>query len=234
MPPAGGEPPAEPLEDLLEEARRRGFLGPGPVSRHVEHAHAMALAVEAVEPDVLAEHPGTPPPAGHAPSHLDYLDLGSGGGLPGLYLSTRWPGPGALLDANHRRCELLRRALVSLGAGDRVVVVEARAEAAARDPRWRGRFRVVVARSFAGPAATAECAVGFLSVGGVLAVSDPPASPSEERGSRWDAGGLADLGFEVLEAPAVGASVSLFRKASGSDRWPRRDGIPAKRPLWRS
>ena len=38
----------------------------------------------------------------------------------------------------------------------------------------REHFEVVTARSFAGPAVTAEIAAGFVAVGGVLVVSEPP------------------------------------------------------------
>ncbi len=221
------------LPGLLEEAQRLGFLGPGPVEAHLEHARAMAEAVEAVSGAVAVggvDDGGTG--AGNAP-RFGFLDLGSGGGVPGLYLASRWSVAGALLDSNRRRCEFLRGALRALELGDRVVVIEARAEVAAREAPWRGGFAVVVARSFAGPAATAECAVGFLDLGGVLLVSDPP-TDADGRGdaSRWDAEGLAVLGLERERSPAVGRAVAAFRKVADSDRYPRRTGVPAKRPLW--
>lgn len=222
------------LGEQLEESRRRGFLGPGPVEAHLDHSRAMSRAVESVAPGArggpaVAVYPGA---AVAGTETLGFLDLGSGGGVPGLYLASRWRVRGALLDASRRRCDFLRQALATIGAADRVDVIESRAEEAGRDRRWRGRFEVVVARAFGGPATTAECATAFLAVGGILVVSEPPAQ-SPGAASRWDPEGLATLGLEPVPVPTERPALAAFRKVGGSDRWPRRDGIPAKRPLWR-
>ena len=162
------------------------------------------------------------------------LDLGSGGGLPGLVLATYRPELElTLLEARQRACRFLREAVTALDLAQ-VAVVEARAEDAARRPDLRESFDAVVARSFGPPAVTAECAVGFLRPGGRLAVSEPPGE--EERDGptvRWPLPGLEDLGY----APPVagggpGASFVVLEKTRCDDRWPRRIGVPAKRPVW--
>ena len=70
-----------------------------------------------------------------------------------------------------------------LGWGEQVQVVLGRAEVLGHDPVWRASQAAVVARSFAPPMVTAECAAAFLTDGGRLVVSEPPA-PSA---SRWPA-----------------------------------------------
>lgn len=166
-----------------------------------------------------------PPPA-------SFLDLGSGAGLPGLVLALRWPDVrGVLLDAGRRRGAHLEEACRELGVADRISVVVARAEEAGRDPRWRGSLDLVVARGFGSPAVTAECAVGFLRAGGRLVVSEPPGGDP----TRWDPAGLAELG---LVGPQIvqgrGATAATFAlPALAGERWPRRTGVPARRPLWR-
>ena len=161
------------------------------------------------------------------------LDLGSGGGLPGLVLATYRPKLElTLLEARQRACRFLREALATLELTG-VTVVEARAEEAARRPDLRESFDVVVARSFGPPAVTAECAVGFLRTGGRLVVSEPPDDEERDAADRWPQPGLEELG---LAPPAAGggpgASFVLMEKAHPDDRWPRRVGVPAKRPLW--
>ncbi|MGH8999403.1 MAG: 16S rRNA (guanine(527)-N(7))-methyltransferase RsmG [Acidimicrobiia bacterium] len=199
------------LPEVLAEAQRLGFLGPGPVDRHLTHAAGFVRCL----------------PAGE----FACLDLGSGGGVPGLVLAERCPGGRfVLLDSGRRRCRFLRQAVSALELTGRVEVVEARAEDAARLADLRGTHDVVVARSFGPPAVTAECAVAFLRPGGLLVVSEPPEPPA---GERWPAGGLAALGF-APPAPCGDATarfVTLVRERL-DDRWPRRVGIPAKRPLW--
>lgn len=200
------------LTDVLEEARHLGLLGPGPVARHVEHATDLAHA--------LGDFGGS------------LLDLGSGGGLPGLVLFERWSAShGVLLDAQRRRCEFLGRAVDALGLDDRVVVRCGRAETLARAGDLRGRFDLVVARSFGPPAVTAECAVGFLRPGGALVVTEPPESSVHDR---WPPESLARLGFRPAGSMRVGetAAVRIRLGEATDERWPRRDGMPAKRPLW--
>jgi 16S rRNA G527 N7-methylase RsmG len=158
------------------------------------------------------------------------LDLGSGGGVPGLVLAGEHPTwRVVLLDSAERRCRFLRQVTTDLGFGDRVEVVEERAESAGRHPDRRDAFDVVVARSFGTPAVTAECAVGFLRLGGHLVVSEPPEEP--EASSRWPEEALADLGLGPAQAcGAEGFRFARLEKVRADDRWPRRVGIPAKRP----
>lgn len=161
-----------------------------------------------------------------------FLDLGSGAGVPGLALALAWPeATGTLVDSRRRRCSFLEEAVVELGVADRVGVECGRAEELARRPDLRGAYDFVAARGFGPPAVTAECAVGFLRPGGHLVVTEPPGEPE---GSRWPAEGLAALGLhgpEVRGEPGPRFAV-LTLPEPASDRWPRRVGVPAKRPLW--
>lgn len=161
------------------------------------------------------------------------LDLGSGGGLPGLVVACDRPELDlTLLEARQRACRFLREAVTSLARGS-VVVVEARAEEAARRAELREVFDGVVARSFGPPPVTAECAVGFLRIGARLVVSEPP-EPGDPSG-RWPADGLDALGLgpPVRGGGPDGSYVTL-EKIRTDERWPRRVGLPAKRPLWTS
>lgn len=157
------------------------------------------------------------------------LDLGSGGGVPGLVLAVGDPELElVLLDAGRRPADFLRGAVTRLGLADRTVVVEERAETAARRPELREALDFVVARSFGPPALTAECAVGFLRLGGALVVSEPPDAPD-----RWPAEGLDALGLGAADrCGEAGAGFVRLVRERIDDRWPRRVGIPAKRPAW--
>lgn len=203
------------LPTVLEESRRLGFLGPGPVEPHIEHAAAFADVVDS-----------TPARA---------LDLGAGGGLPGLVLATRhghtsW----TFVDSQQRRTTFLQWAVEHLGIADRVEIVTERAETVGRQPRHRGRYDLVTARSFGPPAVTAECAAPLLDVGGHLVVSEPPDALED----RWLAEGLARLGLGPAEHRRIDRPtrpvhlVRIARLADVPDRFPRRVGIPTKRPLF--
>jgi 16S rRNA (guanine527-N7)-methyltransferase len=195
----------------LEDARRRGFLGPGPIARQVAHS----LAFVAMLPDSGGGQHTT-------------LDLGSGGGVPGLVLAAVLPeSHWILLDAQQRRSAFLSEAVGQLGLGGRVEILCQRAEDAGRGV-LRGTLDAVVARGFSGPATTAECAAPLLRIGGALVMAEPPGAPE-----RWPPEGLANLGLaadKVLTKPI--ALRRFLQQSSCPDRFPRRSGLPRKRPLF--
>jgi 16S rRNA (guanine527-N7)-methyltransferase len=202
------------LLELLDIARARGFLGPGDVVFHVEHARRF--------------EPLVPPTA-------RVLDLGSGGGVPGLVLINDRPDLSVtLLDANERRTSFLEEALERGAWLDRADVVRARAEQAGRDEVHRGRYDVVVSRSFGPPAVVAECAAPLLTVGGSLIVSEPPEEIGVTTGSRWDSASLAMIGLEPTDRHRSEQATLqvLTQKSACPERYPRRVGVPAKRPLF--
>jgi 16S rRNA (guanine527-N7)-methyltransferase len=158
-------------------------------------------------------------------------DLGSGGGVPGLALALAWrESRWLLIESGRRRAGFLREAVVTLGLAPRVVVMEQRAEEVGRDPQCRGRCGLVVARGFGPPAVTAECAAPLLETGGRAVVSEPPGGDA----ARWPPGGLAVLA--MAPGPVVDACGATFQVLVQTrpcpDRFPRRTGVPAKRPLF--
>jgi len=196
-------------------AQDAGLLGPADIEDHLRHAERFrdALAGSAEDQPVRA------------------LDLGTGAGLPGLVLAAWWPSSTwVLMDGKQKRAALLSTAVRGLepGLADRVEVRCARAEAMAHEPQWREQFDLVVARSFGPPAVVAECAAGFLRIGGRLAVSEPPPG-EDDTVSRWPAS-VEQLG---LERGACAASIQLLHKTEPTGTtFPRRIGMPAKRPLF--
>lgn len=211
MPPLADRTCPNELLGVLEDARAMGFLGKAPINEQIAHARGFVAAV------------------GSAPRHL--VDLGSGGGLPGLVLTTAWPAACIMLvDASERRTAFLREAVVRLGAEERIGVLRGRAEELGRDEAWRGWADVVVARSFGGPAATAECAAPLLAVGGRLVVSEAPTVVLD----RWPKDGLRLLGLRpVKRVSGVAAHFQVLEQERRCpERYPRRTGVPAHRPLF--
>ena len=148
------------------------------------------------------------------------LDLGSGGGLPGLVIAALRPDlSGTLLDSQQTRCDFLAEALDQLGLGDRWNVSHGRAEEIARDPQSRGAYHVVVSRSFGPPAA----------VDGLLLVSEPRDGPS-----RWPVDGLDLLGLQLADTHRGPATTiqAMIQIRPTPDRYPRPIGRPTKRPLF--
>ena len=155
-------------------------------------------------------------------------DLGSGGGVPGLVLATAWPGTTLyLIESMQRRADFLRRAAETLDL-EHVNVIQARAEEVGRDPEFRGSFDLVTARGFGPPAVTAECAAPLLRIGGLVVVSEPP----HEDSHRWPPRVQKMLGLGPPRVMRHGAGyVVMSQDSQCPNRYPRRAGIPAKRPL---
>jgi len=248
------------LLDVLTDSRRRGFLGPGSVDDQLEIALVMGSVVERALASVsspaelvaaegarrgdddasqepAAGHPVstvaasvTPGSAGAGRAVAEVLDLGAGGGVPGLVAAAVWPRVRwTLLDAQQRRVAFLADMVDRLGLGARVEVVRERAELFGRSIHRRERYSAVVARGFGSPSATAEMAAPSLRLGGALLVSEPPGSTGE----RWPDGPLRQLGLVCRRIHrGVPAVVELHRERPCPSWAPRRVGIPAKRPLF--
>lgn len=201
---------ADVLDEVLGRARELGFLGPGPVAEQRRHAEAFLTAIELAGVERA-------------------VDLGSGGGVPGLVLAVALPDVAwTLVDAMRRRTTFLEEAVERLGLGERVTVRNERGEATGRSA-LRAGLDLVVARGFGPPPVVIECGAPLLRVGGQLVVSEPPGSAGE----RWPGADVADLGM-VVEAVVQGppSFVRLRQVSLASPTFPRRNGLPAKRPLW--
>jgi 16S rRNA (guanine527-N7)-methyltransferase len=140
-----------------------------------------------------------------------------------------------LIESQERRCAFLRDAAAQLDLAD-VEVVHARAEEAGRDPVLRGAFDLVVARALAPMPVLVEYALPLLREGGVLAAPKGSRAAAELEDAH-DA--IAALGGSVLdpvmlplEEDAPPQTVLLVRRTGDlDDRYPRRPGVPSRRPL---
>ena len=199
------------LRTVLERSHALGFLGPGDPLFHVEHALGFGDELDDAQ---------------------SVVDLGSGGGVPGLVLASLDHRRYVLLDAMRKRCTFLESAVDELRLGERVVVRCARAEDVGRDDAFRAAADAVVSRSFGKPAVAAECAAPLLGVGGRLIVSEPPQSDRSEQ--RWPADGLARLGLvDEGRREHRGSNYRVLRlERPCPDDFPRRSGVPAKRQLF--
>jgi 16S rRNA (guanine527-N7)-methyltransferase len=164
------------------------------------------------------------------------IDIGSGAGFPGLPIKIVRPALRlTLLEAHQRRAAFLRELVAKLGL-EGVSVVAARAEEAGRDPAHRETYDTAMARAVAPLPALVELALPFLRVGGVLAA---PKGSAARREVREAEAALRACGGEVesvrrLEVPGatVAPTLIVVRKVAPTpERFPRRAGIPAKRPL---
>jgi len=99
----------------------------------------------------------------------EFMDIGSGGGFPGLPLAIALPARRALLvESIGKKARFLASAADACGLGSNVRVAATRAETLAADPHHRGQWQAVVSRAVADLAELAELSLPLLQVGGLL------------------------------------------------------------------
>ncbi len=253
------------LREVLSEAQRLGYMGPGDIEAHIGHSGAFACVVTSL--------------LDGAPSAVlsRLADLGSGSGLPALLIALGLKASArcVLIEGSARRAAFLDGALRRLGLTGSAGVIAARAEEVGQRPELRGTFDIVTARAFGRPAVAVECAAPLLRVGGHLVVSEPPsrrvsvnlAGPSGRSGPsgvaglgapapvgpselattpaapvelplppaiRWRPEALLRVGLELVgPRREAGLTFMVLRQIElCPTRFPRRAGIPEKRPLF--
>jgi len=164
------------------------------------------------------------------------IDVGSGAGFPGLPIRIARPDLQlTLLEATRKKCDFLRHIAVAL-ALERVTIVQARAEDAARDAAHREQYDVAIARAVAETATLAEYLLPFVRVGGQAVAQK--SGDVEAEVARASAA-ITALGGRVQRiAPVKTPGIDELRfvlvvdkVAPTPDRYPRRAGVPAKRPI---
>lgn len=176
--------------------------------------------------------------AGFVPlgASLKIADIGTGAGFPGLPMRLAAPELQlTLVESNGKRCQFLSAACEELEVID-VRVVQARVEEAGRDPALRGQFDLVVARALAALPTLVEYALPLLREGGILAApkgSRGSDEMNEAAASIAALGGVSDVPLLLpLPEGVPPQQVLVVRRVHPlDDRFPRRPGIPLKRPL---
>jgi 16S rRNA (guanine527-N7)-methyltransferase len=153
------------------------------------------------------------------------VDVGSGGGSPGIPIAIAAGIDVTLLEASAAKCDFLRRATAVLGLA--CPIVHDRSEEFARGA-GRETFDLALARALAPPAAAAELCLPLVRVGGNVLLWT--ADTDIDMVGRV----AADLGGAVSEAIAIRRNRHLIlvaKRAPTPERFPRRPGMATKRPL---
>lgn len=166
---------------------------------------------------------------------LFLLDVGTGAGMPGLPLKIFLPEIRlVLLDSVAKKTAFLKHLAGRLGL-DYVNILTGRAEEVAHDPDYREKFDVVVSRAVTRLPTVVELTLPFCRQGGLTIAQKKGAI--EEELSRV-ARAIDILGGKVKEVRKIDLelleqrSLVIVEKVSPTpQRYPRRTGVPAKRPL---
>jgi 16S rRNA (guanine527-N7)-methyltransferase len=160
------------------------------------------------------------------------VDIGSGGGFPAIPLAIAGGFRATLVESVAKKARFLESVARTLELP--VTVLALRAEDAARRPELRNAFASATARAVASVTTVIELTVPFLTIGG-LAILQRGALSVAELAAAGDAALVLGAQVEATVGaadPGDARRLLLVRKVGPtSERFPRRAGIPAKRPL---
>lgn len=166
------------------------------------------------------------------------VDVGTGAGLPGVALKIAHPGIElTLIDSTQKKAVFLNHLVDVLGLKG-VEVLTGRAEELAHDARYREHFDAVLSRGVAKLAVLTELTLPFCAVGGAFVAMKnwPPDAEVDEAERSFNVLGgrlrqIVRIGLWGLEDRSL---VVIDKARPTPEKYPRRSGIPQKRPLLRS
>lgn len=164
-----------------------------------------------------------------------WCDLGSGAGFPGIPLKIFFPASELyILESSRKKINFIKRSLQFIEKRG-VHLLHGRAENYGREEKWRGKFKFITCRAVAGLRVLVELGMPFLCEGGSMYLYKGPQLEKEieQAGNALQLcnGKIVEQKEYRLSNGEIRKIINIKKKGPTPERYPRREGVPEKKPL---
>ena len=169
-------------------------------------------------------------------SAKNIIDVGTGGGFPGIPLAVYAPDKHfTLLDSLNKRLRIIDELAGGLDITN-ITLVHGRAEDVARNREHREKYDLCVSRAVSNLATLSEYCLPFIKVGGYLLAYKGPGADQEvkdaEKALKTLGGSLVDIRETTMEEYGLDHRILVIEKVRNTAKaYPRKAGTPLKEPL---
>jgi 16S rRNA (guanine527-N7)-methyltransferase len=156
-------------------------------------------------------------------------DVGSGGGLPAIPVAIATGISVTLIESTTKKAAFLESLLAQLDLPGRVI--PERAELAGRHTDLREQFACATARGVASAPTALELTLPFVRLGGTAVLQRGKMDERERNAVRDAAPMLGAVAAEEVSLADNRRLIIVRKQSATPERFPRRVGIPEKRPL---
>lgn len=167
--------------------------------------------------------------------HIKVLDVGTGGGFPGIPLKILYPHIDiTLMDSVQKKLKFIEQASEKLNI--KVNLVHERAENFGRNIKSREKYDIVISRAVANMQTLGELCLPLVKVGGIMIASKGPKCEEEIKSAKHAidilGGRVMSISNKIIPIAELERNIVKIQKITLTPKaYPRKPGIPSKNPL---